>query len=81
MSMVPVRFLVSSGMYNTGEIAGFDKLTASRLIKEGIAEAYNRHDEYRDEEAGENTELEPKKPAGKQASPSASRKKYITKKL
>lgn len=35
--MVAVRFLLGTSLYNPGEIAGFDRITASKLVKDGIA--------------------------------------------
>jgi hypothetical protein len=38
MSTKRIRFIVNSGAYNGGEVAGFNEKTAGEYVKRGIAE-------------------------------------------
>ncbi len=66
--MVVVRFKIGTSLYNPGEVAGFDRITASELVKRGVAEFV------------ESQKPSQAKKATKQLKPNASKKKYVTKK-
>ncbi|QDL91503.1 hypothetical protein FDP22_06735 [Paroceanicella profunda] len=53
MTRIAVTFSRPHGRYNRGEVAGFDKPAADRLVAKGIADLYRKIDESAAQAAAE----------------------------